>query len=340
MAKATTRKKTKTSGRNSGGGKRTGPAGKSVSSHRKAQPARTKKTGAKPAKKTSKVKKATQKAASRPAARKTTSKKIKSKPAAKKTSRRTTSKKAATKQTSRAQSATRAAKTVASKKAPAVMKAAKTAPTAAGTKKKAAPPAAPPANAPAKRGAAKGHETAKPPEVPKVPLPTVEEAMAQLPYHEGQFVVHPKYGLGKVDRITERKLSTRTVPCLEISFSYQEMRLTIPVDQVERSGLRRPISRREIDEVFKALKGRATFDAKRRSAKRVVDYRKRLNMGDPISLAEAIRDLGRLSLKKSLSYEERKILSTALRILSREVALARGREPDDVREEIEKIVYR
>ena len=164
--------------------------------------------------------------------------------------------------------------------------------------------------------------------------------MATLPYHEGSFVVHPKYGLGKVDRINDHTLNTRTIPCLEISFPFQEMKLTIPVDQVSRSGLRRPIGRKEIDSVFKVLKGRATFDAKRRSAKRVLDYRRRLSLGDPTSLAESIRDLARLSLKKSLSYEERKILGIALRILSREVALARGRTPDDVREEIEKIVYR
>ncbi len=177
--------------------------------------------------------------------------------------------------------------------------------------------------------------------VEELPLrQTVEQALASLQYREGQFVVHPKYGLGQVERILERRLTTHTVPCVEISFSYQGMRLTIPVDQVERSGLRRPIGRREIDGIFKVLKGRATFDAKRRSAKRVVDYRKRLGQGDPTSLAEAVRDLGRLSLKKSLSYEERKILTTALRILSREVALARNREPDEVRQEIERIVYR
>jgi CarD family transcriptional regulator len=170
--------------------------------------------------------------------------------------------------------------------------------------------------------------------------PSYEEILAKLPFGEGSFVVHPKYGLGKVDRVTERKLSTGIVPCMEISFPYQEMKLTIPVDQVLRSGLREPIGRREISNVFKVLRGRATFDAKRRSAKRVVDYRKRLSLGDPTSLAEAVRDLARLSLRKSLSYEERKILGTALRILSREVALARGREPDDVREEIERIVYR
>lgn len=210
-------------------------------------------------------------------------------------------------------------------KAPARKRTARAAPATAASKKQAPAKPAPPVEAPV-------------PEPEK--LPSIEEALATLPYGEGSFVVHPKYGLGKVDRIRKRTLSTRTVPCLEISFPYQDMRLTIPVDQVERSGLRNPIGRREIVKIFSVLKGRATFDAKRRSAKRVVDYRKRLNMGDPTSLAEAVRDLGRLSLKKSLSYEERKILSTALRILSREVALARGRDAEDVREEIEKIVYR
>jgi RNA polymerase-interacting CarD/CdnL/TRCF family regulator len=186
----------------------------------------------------------------------------------------------------------------------------------------------------------KTHERAHEAPVKKPPRPAYGEILARLPYREGSFVVHPKYGLGKVDRVVERRLSTGVVPCMEIGFPYQEMKLTIPVDQVERSGLRQPIGKREINDVFRVLKGRATFDAKRRSAKRVVDYRKRLSQGDPTSLAEAVRDLARLSLRKSLSYEERKILSTALRILSREVALARGREADDVREEIENIVYR
>jgi CarD family transcriptional regulator len=166
------------------------------------------------------------------------------------------------------------------------------------------------------------------------------ELLSELPYREGSFVVHPKYGLGKIERIVNEDDPVPDTTSLEIHFPYQEMKLTLPVEQVERSGMRRPIARKEIDRVYRVLKGRATIDAKRRSAKRVLDYRKRLSLGDPTSLAEAVRDLGRLSLKKSLSYEERKILGTALRILSREVALARGREPEDVRKEIENIVYR
>lgn len=181
---------------------------------------------------------------------------------------------------------------------------------------------------------------AAPPKAAPKPAPKAKAAPLRSPYGEGAHVVHPKYGLGRVERIVDRSLTTRTVRCLEIRFPYQEMKLTIPIDQVDNSGLRPPIGRRDIDGVFKVLKGRATFDANRRSAKRVMDYRKRLSEGDPTSLAEAVRDLGRLSLRKALSYEERRILSTALRILSREVALARGREAEDVREEIEKIVYR
>ncbi len=335
LAKATTRKKTKSSGRKAASGKRSASTRKATSSRTGTAAGKSKKAKAKARKTSSKkksAKKTTRKAAKKTAARRT---KPARKATGKKTARKTTGRKTTRKKASKKKSVSKK-KAVAKKKAATKAKPVKQA--AKKTKSKA--PAKTAQKETAKKTSSKAKSAAAAAATAEVSLPSVEDALAQLPYHEGQFVVHPKYGLGKVDRVTERKLSTRTVPCLEISFSYQEMRLTIPVDQVGRSGLRRPISRKQIDEVFKALKGRATFDAKRRSAKRVVDYRKRLNQGDPISLAEAIRDLGRLSLKKSLSYEERKILSTALRILSREVALARGREPDDVREEIEKIVYR
>lgn len=161
-------------------------------------------------------------------------------------------------------------------------------------------------------------------------------------YSIGTFVVHPKYGVGQVEGVQEQPTGggEGVSTCLEISFPSQEMKLSIPVEQLDRSGMRRPIARRDLEQVFKVLRGRATVSAERRSAKRVLDYRRRLSQGDPTSLAEAVRDLGRLSRRKPLSYEERRILGTALRILSREVALARGREPDQVREEIESIVYR
>lgn len=159
-------------------------------------------------------------------------------------------------------------------------------------------------------------------------------------YSTGAFVVHPKYGVGRIEGVQEHPVGESELPCLEIVFPAQEMKLAIPVDQVEHAGMRKPIARRELNQVFKVLRGRASVSQERRSAKRVLDYRKRLSQGDPTSLAEAVRDLGRLSRRKPLSYEERRILGTALRILSREVALARGREPEKVREEIENIVYR
>ncbi len=351
MAKASTSKKTKTSAKRK-------PGGSASAKTRSGKSGKSKKKVAAASKRSEKPASAARKTSKQKASRKATSRQKASRPTVSKktTSRQKTSKPKISKKTAAGASPRRAAGTSKSR-----VSAAKSAAPARGTKagkpapkprtkqpQKSAPATAAPVaskSAARKKAAeavqksASGKGSSAPP-APEAVMVSVEDAMANLPYVEGQFVVHPKYGLGRVNRILERKLSTRTVPCLEIGFSYQEMKLTIPVDQVDRSGLRRPIGKKSIDDVFKVLRGRATFDAKRRSAKRVVDYRKRLGQGDPTSLAEAVRDLARLSLRKSLSYEERKILSTALRILSREVALARGREPDDVREEIEKIVYR
>lgn len=317
MAKARTRSKKSTSKKKSSARKKSGA--------KKTSRSKTRKKAVTKKKTTRGAKKSTSRAKKKATKKKVTKKRVTKKKVAKKT---TSKAKAAKKKTSKA-------------KAKVTSKALKKSGKAAAGKKKATAKAAAKGAKPAKAAMAKARAKAETaPAEPEEVRITVEEAMANLPYSEGEHVVHPKYGLGTVARILDRTLSTRTVPCLEITFPFQEMKLTIPVDQLDRSGLRPPIAKKNVEGVFKVLKGRATFDAKRRSAKRVVDYRKRLNVGDPTSLAEAVRDLARLSLKKSLSYEERKILSTALRILSREVALARGREAEEVREEIEKIVYR
>lgn len=299
-----------------------------------------------PRKKTTK-KKTTRSKVGKSARRKATSKK---RVAKKKTSKKAAKKRVTKKKTSKKKvTKKKVAKKKTSKKKVAKKKTSKAKATKASKKKaktkvaKKAKVAKKTASKASKKTAAKGKKAAQPkePAPPKVDeKKLIAEAMANLAYGEGSHVVHPKYGLGKVQRIVDRTLTERTVPCLEIHFSYHDMKLTIPVDQVDRSGLRKPISKKDTNDVFKVLKGRATFDAKRRSAKRVADYQKRVRQGDPLSLAEVVRDLSRLALKKTLSYEERKILSEALRILSREVALAKGRNPEEVLLEIERIVNR
>jgi len=292
-----------------------------VTSSKKAK----KKAGAKkatPSRKTSPKKKTSKAKSVKSPARKTTKKATKKKVAKKKAAKRVAKKtsKAAVKK-----------KTVKKAAPPAGKKAgAKTASAKKVTVSSSASKAAPATPAPA--------VVEKP--KPKRPALTTAQLLKRLPYGVGDHVVHPKYGLGEVMIVIEKQLTERKVPCFEIHFSHQDMKLTIPVEQAERSGLRLPIDKKHIDDVLKVLRGRATFDAKRRSAKRVADYQKKVRLGDPTSLAEVVRDLSRLALKKTLSYEERKILGEALRILSREVALARGHDASEALEEIEAIVNR
>ena len=53
--------------------------------------------------------------------------------------------------------------------------------------------------------------------------------------------------------------------------------------------------------------------------------------------AEVMRDLYRLKQVKSLSFGERKMLETARALIVKEIAIARRKTEDKVREDIEKI---
>jgi hypothetical protein len=116
-------------------------------------------------------------------------------------------------------------------------------------------------------------------------------------YSIGNFVVHPKYGVGRVEGIQDQFTGGALSPCLEIVFPQQEMKLSI-VDQVERSGMRRPIARRGRPgvRVLRSCHGGA-------EPRSVSESRPQAAFpGGPHVPGGSGRDLGRLSRRKPL-YE-------------------------------------
>ena len=89
-----------------------------------------------------------------------------------------------------------------------------------------------------------------------------------------------------------------------------------------------------------SLRKRARFRMGTKAKERALQYKTKVLSGDPIDLAEAVRDLVRLSTKKSLNVREAEIANTALRTLVRELALAMGKSVEAVKEEVDSILYR
>ena len=88
------------------------------------------------------------------------------------------------------------------------------------------------------------------------------------------------------------------------------MVLRVPMSKAESSGLRRLSSKDEMKAAMKTLKGRSRV---RRTmwSRRAQEYEAKINSGDPISIAEVVRDLHRKEDQPDQSYSERQIYQAA-----------------------------
>ena len=140
-----------------------------------------------------------------------------------------------------------------------------------------------------------------------------------VPFSSGDFVVYPAHGVGKVTSIETQLIAGQKVELFVISFERDRMTLRVPVRKVENSGLRKLSTRKVMEAALTTLKGRARVKRAMWS-RRAQEYEAKINSGDPVSIAEVVRDLHRNAGQPDQSYSERQIYEAALDRLARELA--------------------
>ena len=301
-----------------------------------AKSASARKTAAKSSAKTKKAapakKSAAKKTASSAAAKPTAKAKA---PAAKKP--------ASTAAASKPKAAEKAKKPVAKKvKAAALEKAAKSIKKTAPAKRAAKPApvkqavkqatkSAPPKAAPAKDVAPKS--------VPKTAPKTVVKAKANdhLGYSIKDFVVYPSHGVGQITAIEEHEIGDLTLRVFVVVFAKEKMTLRVPLEKANSSGMRRLSSQQTMEQAISTLKGRARTRRVMWS-RRAQEYDAKLNSGDPISIAEVVRDLHRDEGQPDQSYSERQMYEAALERLAREFAAVENTNTEQAAEKLENVL--
>jgi CarD family transcriptional regulator len=138
-------------------------------------------------------------------------------------------------------------------------------------------------------------------------------------FKTGDFVVYPTHGVGLIKGTETQIVAGTELDLLVIDFEQDRMTLRIPVGKARTSGLRRLSSRKQMDVALQKLKGRAKV---RRTmwSRRAQEYEAKINSGDPVSIAEVVRDLRRSSNQADQSYSERQMYQAAIDRLAREFA--------------------
>ena len=156
-------------------------------------------------------------------------------------------------------------------------------------------------------------------------------------YAAGDFVVYPTHGVGKVLGVEAQEISGLTLDLIIIRFDKDRMTLRVPVDKAENSGLRKLSTRKVMDSALATLKGRSRVKRTMWS-RRAQEYEAKINSGDPVSIAEVVRDLHRSADQPDQSYSERQMYQAALDRLAREVAALERIDEAAAAEKLEQLL--
>ena len=160
---------------------------------------------------------------------------------------------------------------------------------------------------------------------------------SKIPFNSGDFVVYPAHGVGKVADITKQKVAGSELELIVVNFDKDKMTLRIPMAKAETTGLRKISASDTMDEALGVLKGKARVK-KVMWSRRAQEYENKINSGNPVAVAEVIRDLYRSENLAEQSYSERQIYEQALDRLANEYAVCQNISSADATKKLLEIL--
>ena len=151
------------------------------------------------------------------------------------------------------------------------------------------------------------------------PVLTARALAKEENFVEGDYVVYPTHGVGRVEKIAVEDIAGHRLELIHITFEENRMTLRVPVAKARTAGLRKLATQAKFDEALAVLRGRARIKRTMWS-RRAQEYEAKINSGDPIAIAEVVRDLHRNAGQPDQSFSERQIYELAMDRLAAELA--------------------
>ena len=138
-------------------------------------------------------------------------------------------------------------------------------------------------------------------------------------FNADDFVVYPTHGVGRILGTEQNTVAGMNIDMLIVRFEQDRMTLRVPLEKARSLGLRTLSSKKQMEEAITTLQAKARV---RRDmwSKRAKQYEDKIRSGDPVSIAEVVRDLRRRNTQTEQSYSERQMYQAALQRLAREFA--------------------
>lgn len=150
-------------------------------------------------------------------------------------------------------------------------------------------------------------------------------------FNIGDRIVYPMHGAGIIENEEVKEILGEKRRYFIMRMPIGDMKVMVPVDNVEEVGVREIIGKEEMEEVMDVLKGNKT-DMPQNWNRRFRLNMDKIKSGDIFEIAAVVRNLMLLDSEKGLSTGERKMLNDAKQMLVSEMVLVCGLEVEEVEE--------
>jgi len=142
-------------------------------------------------------------------------------------------------------------------------------------------------------------------------------------FNIGDKVVYPMHGAGVIEAIEEKEILGEKQKYYVMKMPIGDMKVMIPINNVEEIGVREVVGDEEIKEVFNILRGEKSKMSNNWNRRYRANMEK-IRSGNVFQVAEVVRNLSLREQEKGLSTGERKMLENAKHILVSEVVLSKN----------------
>jgi CarD family transcriptional regulator len=156
-------------------------------------------------------------------------------------------------------------------------------------------------------------------------------------FKTNEFIVYPAHGVGQIMAIEEQEVAGAKLELFVISFIKDKMTLRVPTAKIVAVGMRKLAEGAVVKRALETLKGRARIKRTMWS-RRAQEYEAKINSGDPVSIAEVIRDLHPNVGQPDQSFSERQIYEAAFDRLVCELAALESIDKQKATEKLEQLL--
>jgi CarD family transcriptional regulator len=158
-----------------------------------------------------------------------------------------------------------------------------------------------------------------------------------MSYRVGETVVYPHHGAAVIESRETRELKGEMCDYLVLRLTYGDLTVMVPEHACDEVGIRRVVSKKEVDKVMKVLREPDGSKGGNWSRRFKANYEK-LRSGDIFQVAEVVRNLSTRDEDKGLSAGERRMLTKAKQILLSELAAAIKKTEEKAEELVTRVL--